>query len=413
MVDEKRVRELLDRPDLAWLIKRVRQRLERGAALVGTVVLRNPTAVQRSAFDRLLGRPASRSTNLVLSLPQLQRKLREAGIADNLEEAVEALTGPVVNFRQARIDTNRRWERLFDGVEQRSADGRVHAWLSDIRTSGLLRRLAKQDIDTARALMEAALRLIERLPANGTPLAEIAASVSGDSHALDPGKPLATLATRAVLSITGVALEGGAEARRDLWAGVGVLCDELSAPVLLLGLRANPDSLAGQALQLHADHGEPYRLTIRQLLRHSPSFDSSVVGPAVYICENPSVVAAAAHRLGVASAPLICIEGQPKTAACMLLDRLRSAGLRLLYHGDFDWPGLRIANHVMERFGALPWRMSPNDYLVAASDGIPLQGDPVLAAWDESLTETMLETGRAVHEEMVLDALLGELRNRP
>jgi len=412
MVDKKRLRELLDRPDLAWLLVRIRQRLERGAGLAGSVVLRNPTAAQRSALDRLLGRPASRGTSLVLSLAQLESKLHEAGLADSLGEAVESLTGAVVNLRQVRIDTNRRWEQLFDGIEQRTADGRVHVWLSDIRASGLLRRLAKQNIDVARVLMKAALRLIERLPANGIPLAEIAASVSGDSHALDPAKPLATLATRAVSSITGVEREGGAEARRDLWASVGVLCDELSAPVLLLGLRASPDSLAGQALQLHADHGEPYRLTIRQLLRHSPDFDSSVIGPAVYVCENPSVVAAAAHRLGVASAPLICIEGQPKTAACLLLDRLRSAGLRLLYHGDFDWPGLRIANHVMERFGALPWRMSPNDYFVAASDGIPLQGDPVVAGWDESLTERMLETGRAVHEEMVLDALLGDLRKR-
>jgi uncharacterized protein (TIGR02679 family) len=143
-------------------------------------------------------------------------------------------------------------------------------------------------------------------------------------------------------------------------------------------------------------------------LRHPPALNRENVGPAVYVCENPNVVAAAAHRLGARSTPLVCVEGQPKTAARLLLTGLAAAGVRLGYHGDFDWPGLRIANLIIRRHGAVPWRMSAADYARAAGGSV-LEGLPVDAAWDERLRPAMQAAGRAVHEEQVLADLLGDL----
>ena len=180
---------------------------------------------------------------------------------------------------------------------------------------GILRRLACGDLDAARRLLDCALTVVLQLPVQGIPLAELAAATAGDSHALDNGQPLGTLVLRAAALMSGVDDTRNAEGRRDAWAGVGVLCDELSAPVLVLNLRGDAKTVTGQALRLHAKHGEPYRLSIRQLLRDPPVFDIATVGRVVYVCENPTVVAAAAHRLGSRSAPLVCIEGQPKTAA--------------------------------------------------------------------------------------------------
>lgn len=85
----------------------------------------------------------------------------------------------------------------------------------------------------------------------------------------------------------------------------------------------------------------------------------------VYVCENPAVVAAAAERLSAGCAPLVCVEGQPKAAAHRLLGQLVEAGARLLYHGDFDWPGLAIANQLFNRHGATAWRFQAAGYEVA------------------------------------------------
>jgi uncharacterized protein (TIGR02679 family) len=90
-----------------------------------------------------------------------------------------------------------------------------------------------------------------------------------------------------------------------------------------------------------------------------------MAGRSVLICENVTVLAAVANRLGARSGPLICIDGQPKTAARLLLNLLGSAKVRLAYHGDFDWPGIGIANLILQRHQAVPWRMSVDSYLMA------------------------------------------------
>ncbi|MGH7279802.1 MAG: DUF2399 domain-containing protein, partial [Candidatus Rokuibacteriota bacterium] len=92
-----------------------------------------------------------------------------------------------------------------------------------------------------------------------------------------------------------------------------------------------------------------------------------------------------------------------------LLRRLAAAGARLAYHGDFDWAGIRIGNLVVRRYRAAPWRFATGDY-AAARGGRVLDGDPVAASWDPELQAAMIDGGRAVHEEEVLDRLVADLR---
>src|SRR4029077_20493381 len=110
--------------------------------------------------------------------------------------------------------------------------------------------------------------------------------------------------------------------------------------VLAVGLAPCSPGPLSDALRSLAASGEPVRLTLRQLATSGLTFPEGLV---VHICENPVVVAAAADRWSSAIRPLVCIEGQPSQAARRLLGDLASRGATLLYHGDFDWPGLRIA----------------------------------------------------------------------
>lgn len=187
--------------------------------------------------------------------------------------------------------------------------------------------------------------------------------------------------------------------RREAWETLGVLCDELSAPVLVLNLRADSQSLTGRALNFHADGGEPYRISVRQLRRHTPLFARDVCGPAVFVCENPTVVDVAANRLGPRCRPLVCLDGQPKTAAHLLLSLLALAGVRLRYHGDFDWDGIRIANIVMRRHRAASWRFSTPDYVAASGKQHSLKGAPIAAEWDGDLADLMVRVGKCLLEE--------------
>jgi Protein of unknown function C-terminus (DUF2399) len=73
-------------------------------------------------------------------------------------------------------------------------------------------------------------------------------------------------------------------------------------------------------------------------------------------------------------------------------------------------PGVSIANAIIGRFGARPWRLDSGAYRSAAAlGGASLRGRPVTAAWDPPLTAAMLEVGVKVEEERVLGDLLADL----
>ncbi|MEU9918980.1 DUF2399 domain-containing protein [Streptomyces sp. NPDC051001] len=76
----------------------------------------------------------------------------------------------------------------------------------------------------------------------------------------------------------------------------------------------------------------------------------------MYVCENPAVLRHAAGELGASSPPLICAEGRPSTAFHRLARLIVNGGGRLLYHGDFDWPGIDMPNRLIGRYGAEPWK---------------------------------------------------------
>jgi uncharacterized protein (TIGR02679 family) len=406
-----RIRAALGQPGLAWLIERARAQLSRGEPVAGRIVLRSPTAEQRAALKRLLGRDG-RGDSLAVDFGELERTFRDAGLCERIDDAIQELVGPVIDRRAERDRLREAWAAAFAAVEPRVTGHAVlERWLADVRDTGALARIAKNDPASGRLLLERALGTLLRLPADGVPLAELAAEVTGDAHALDTGSALATIVLRGAALLGGASAWDDARERREVWASVGVVCDDLSPHVLTLGLWADGDALTARALRLHAESGVPYRLSLRQLQRDTTAFRPRAAASGelvVFVCENPSVVAAAATRRGDVCAPLVCTEGQPSTAVRVLLDQLRAAGAALRYHGDFDWAGIRIANLVMARHGAQPWRFGVEDYR-AAPGGTALSGASVEASWDSSLAAAMLDRGEAVHEEAVLPALLADL----
>jgi hypothetical protein len=184
-------------------------------------------------------------------------------------------------------------------------------------------------------LLEHLAAVLEALPADGQPLAGFAARVAGGAHALDEGRPLAALALGAVRALTKLASPGPdeshTEARREAWASVGLLCDELSSIVLALGMPGEQQTASGRILGVARESGEPVWLTLRQLVRDMPSWASAsrarLSGQTVFICENPVVVAHAADRLGSECAPLVCTSGQPSAATIATPRHSRQARL--------------------------------------------------------------------------------------
>ena len=197
-------------------------------------------------------------------------------------------------------------------------------------------------------------------------------------------------------------------ARRDLWRAAGVVTDEVSTTVLTIGLRTRRGDTW---LDVRSQAGWESHLTARDLRRIElrPPGDRDV-----FVCENPRVLEAAVDQ--APSCVMVCTQGQPAVVVLALVRALADQGATLRYHGDFDWPGITIANAMIGSHGCLPWRMSADEYETALARLAPmvgelptLEGATVEAVWDQRLTASMARARRTIHEELVIDDLLADV----
>jgi len=409
-VDPLRLQTTLGDPALARLLEALRRRLERGRPLTGALTLNDATDSERRALDELLGRSTTRGGSARVDLDFLAEILADAGLCSSLREAVETLLGHVSDRRAAAEADARAWTTVHAQAEATLAPWPPLAtWLDELIATGSLKRLASDPSDAAHLLHDIAI-LARALPTRGEPLAALAAGLFGDAHALDAGTPRATLAVRAAARLGGVAeFSDDTEGRREAWASVEVLCDELSTPALVLNLPAAGDTPTGRLLRTARSDGEPVHLALRHLLLWPLATDTALRNRDIFVCENPTIVALAARKLGKRCPPLVCVNGQFATPAKTLLHQLASAGARLRYHGDFDAGGLTIARRVIAEHGAVPWRLGVADYLAAPKGKLLPRDAALVSPWDPALAEAMRNEGRSVHEEAVADLLLGDL----
>ena len=246
------------------------------------------------------------------------------------------------------------------------------------------------------------------LKAAAVQLAELAATITGDTKALNHGTALATLVLRALAFRLGAERPKTTEERRDLWDRSGIIVDDLASRVLVLNLPADGGGL-GEWLTSARARGIPFYVTLHQLVTMPVTVHPHQL---VRACENPAVLRRAAAELGADAQPLICTEGQPSTAFHRLAAAVAKAGGELSYHGDFDWPGIAIATAIIIRHNAHPWRLTAADYEIAigrGADYLNLVGTPQPTPWDPSLATSMAAYGRVVFEESVADQLIADL----
>ena len=359
-------------PDLAPVWSALHGPLSRD---VRTSRLRDLSRETRHALGGVLGRPVVGDMTVVLA--DLSDLLTDrAGLS--LVEVVVLSTG-----RPLRSTADERAVRQ-EPLDVLGAHDPVYA--DAVRGLSLTLELAHDAVRVLATLDGPRLRT------------ELAASCAGDAHALDQGRPLATVVLRCLAASYDVPAPRSTAERRELWERAGVLADAVSSTVLTLGLRPVAGDPRAARLRSAADLGDPVHLSAWDVRRTPLALDPHV---PVFVCENPAVLEAFAVRHG-GTYPVVCTSGWPAAVAVALLDRL---GAPLPYHGDLDWRGVEICGWLVARCGVLPWRMTADDYL-AAPGGAALKGREVSTPWEPGLAAAMRERGLAVYEEQVVQVLL-------
>ncbi len=397
----------LSRPELRPLVDALAARFGAGDAPVRVTVRGLPLPTQHAVAD-LLG--TDRLPGSVVRVERLVAALRLGSVAE-LRAAVEAVRGPLPDRRADRAAQRAARAELWDWLAGQAGTvslGGLDRWYAAQRALGV-----RGGVAAHRRRLESALAVLRTLPADGVPLAALAADQAGDPHALDHGRLLAGIVLDAIARVLDLPPPIDAESVRTLWESVGVVPDPLSSTVLALGVSGAPDTPLGRWLAEAAECGEPVVLTLASVRRWPlPPLPRGV--PA-YVVENPSLVAAAVAG-GWSGPPLICSAGRPTIAVVTLLRQLGAAGAVRYQHADFDPAGLAITAWLAERAGTVPWRMGGGDYLAALAAvrrglarprlDVPIPATP----WDPALGAALARERVPIYEEDVRVALLDAMR---
>ncbi|HET7398966.1 MAG TPA: TIGR02679 family protein [Intrasporangium sp.] len=392
----------------------------RGLVATGRLEVRDLTREERHGLTDLLG-VAVTSPRVRIDLARLDSRITQRTGSDLVTTTSLALRRGLADrpaLRHERAETRqapflavRAWLSETWPDQEVAVPEWLHAWLEGLRRDGVLARVREADRVVVRALEVLAARdafaaADDDVPADrrGTVArTELAAQVTGSSHGLDDGEPLSVVVLRALAARAGAALAQSAHDRRLLWESVGVVLDSVSSTCLVWGLAPQGGSPAARRLTASLEGGAPVHATWWDLndgLRLA-------TGQAVLVCENPRTLEAVAER-GRDGPGVVCTMGRPNLVVRSVLGLLCDAGARLRYHGDFDWPGIGMANACAREYGALPWLMTAADYL-AGHGTQPLVGGSVEADWDPELGAAMRGRGVCVHEEAVLGVVLRQL----
>lgn len=409
-------------------LDRLRKKLEKGEQLTGVCVLYRLKEIQSRRIKELTG-SGSRGLAVTIDLDAFSEIVCKTGRFESLKQAVEIAIGhPVVNRKSKRERQSDEWdsvwrraETLIESDPAFEQEGPIYkkSLLMCVRElrRGWLVKATQRNASVAIKLIENAIELLKSLPCEtGEPVEPIplpifAAEKTGDAHSLDNNQTLGKLILRFVAAGLPAENPDLAKAvwRRRVWESVGIITDELSSSVLVLNLPAVGDSLTDRLLQEHASLGMPCRITFRHFRLHPPRFLEKPVKTPLFVCENPSVIAAAADQLGERCPPMVCVEGIPNLTCWSVLRRLYDCQHELNYHGDFDWGGVRIANLLFEAFKFQPWRFTSADHKIVLDSHRKLKPPEAEALWDPQLANTIRNSGVAVEEESVIKFLLADL----
>jgi uncharacterized protein (TIGR02679 family) len=379
----------------AKLLETVRIRARRGQRTeAGALKTLQLTETERREIALVLG------TDWEISgrPPRLQdfaRYLADHGLT--VRGLVEQLDG-----RAITPDAERRSARqAAEAAEvERAVDALIRAGVDEhvVRSWVAWSALPRPGAGELLELAEQVARVWTKLPAAGARLAHLAATTCQNAHALDADRLLGRAVARMIAINHGLeAPRRAGAAWRSAWQSAGVLCDGVSVRVLTIDL---PLRGTAPAVELcAAAPGEPTWLTLRALAGRW-----YVQPTTVFVCENVTIIEAAADALGFRCPPMVCTDGIASGAALDLLSGLAARGCHIRYRADFDAAGFVIADQILGVApSAVPWRFDAQTYLRTVGQA------PESATPDD--LRTLYEAVRVdVHEEQLLPDLITDLR---
>lgn len=366
-----------ERPVFRKLFRKMKEKYAGLGHLGGSVVLTGLTREEKEQLGGFFQKDYTDNKTVTVSAKLLERCLSESRFGGITPEMLLSVwfDGDLTTKKEERERERKRQEEYFSSILLYGRDTPAGRWLAGVlgeHGSGysLVMQQYREDPERLREILNNVMKASAFLAKRGKPelLPVFAAGVTGNPHYFDQGTAAEKIFAAFLLSQTSGEQDAGlsgAEQKNRLFYRAGILRDDLSNEVLCYGLRAwKQDGELHEGVEGFFREKEPVRLTLRTL-----GGLSRVLAARREICvvENPAVLSAVtAHDPGCAA---VCVNGQPRLSALVLLDLLNEEH-SFLYAGDFDPEGLLIAQRLKERYGGALrfWKYETKWYYKYLSD---------------------------------------------
>ncbi len=348
-----------ERPIYRKLFQKMRNKYESLGHMGGKVVLTGLSREDKLHLGGFLQKDFADNKTVTVSVEAFEKCLagsRFSGIS--LEELLTMYFGSTMTAKkEERQKEIEKREEFFESLWKECKDTWAKEWMKTaVKEHGpgyeMLLRLYRDDPAKLRETVTYVVSAAEQLPGltggETELLAVFAAKTTGDPHYFDAG----TWAERLLLSMLSAYFQeekdaelSEAERKNQLFYRAGILKDDLSNDILVYGIRAwKQDGTLHEGIEGFFMEQEPVRLTLRTVGKLGRAGSGC---KTIYLLENPAVFSNLIKKDARCAA--VCVNGQPRLAALILLDLLKEAHM-FYYWGDFDPEGLLIAQRLKERY---------------------------------------------------------------
>ncbi|MCD7743712.1 MAG: TIGR02679 domain-containing protein [Lachnospiraceae bacterium] len=405
-----------EQPVLNRLLKGFREKYLSYGSFSGSVILRNLKEEDRDVLEGFLGKNYHGKKSASISAAQFRKSLSESRFGGISPEALlrRYFGEELIGKKERRLAEREAFDAVFDRMQKKyagtpagswirelcadkvrnvreadpgdfetakrsqsagSAPGRIWYWLMNrYREGGRNPEVLEQDLDMGSAILNA----FPCRKGETEYLAVFAARLTGNPHAFDDGGEGGQLLSLTILW----ELEGQnpdsmdemifpALRKQRQYLAAGILRDDMSNYAMLSGVRAQKkDGSWHTGMEGFRTEGEPVQVPLSVIAGWE-----RVECPdnRIYIVENPSIYALLCQRWKGTRA-CMCMNGQPRLSAVLMLDLLAKADAEVYYAGDFDPEGLLIAQKVKLYYAKKNgrslhfWHMSAEDCRASLSD---------------------------------------------
>ena len=399
----------------------------------GTVILKNISESALEVLEGFFQKNFHGKKSISISAAGFEKALKESRFEEFSPKEVlelyfrEKMTGK----KEQQQSEEQRWSQALEETKIIYQKTFSERWLFELGQTKdemyfyLQKRYreAGKDKEKIKKVLELGCKVLNNFPyhqGNREYLAVFAARITGNPHAFDDGEREGVF-LRMLIQWDLVHREIPVDRseifpalyRQRLYLAAGILRDDMSNCAMLCGIRTwKKNGELHEGMEGFFREGAPVQVPLSGIADWG-----RVECPedTIYIVENPSVYAMLCGKWAGKKA-CMCMNGQPRLSAVLLLDLLAEAGVKIYYAGDFDPEGMLIAQKIKKYYQGevCYWKMSVEDYEKSKSKEIlTTKRLKMLEHIDDiellQTAEALQKCGVAGYQENILDMLMRDL----